>query len=242
MLRKSHDYKFERQVFQTAFCGLAAPTDPQKARKAITMKALLINGSPRAKGCTYTALTELERTLVSDGIETELIHVGNKDIRGCTACRRCHELGKCVFDDVVNEVAPKLAEADAFVIGAPVYFSSPAGGAVSFMDRLFFSTIGIDKTMKVGAAVVTCRRGGNTASFDVLNKYFMMTGMPVASSQYWNMVYGGSAEEVARDAEGLQTMRTLGHNMAFMMKSFRLGKEKFGLPEKERPVFTNFYR
>lgn len=206
------------------------------------MKALLINGSPRAKGCTYTALTELERTLVSDGIETELIHVGNKDIRGCTACRRCHELGKCVFDDVVNEVAPKLAEADAFVIGAPVYFSSPAGGAVSFMDRLFFSTIGIDKTMKVGAAVVTCRRGGNTASFDVLNKYFMMTGMPVASSQYWNMVYGGSAEEVARDAEGLQTMRTLGHNMAFMMKSFRLGKEKFGLPEKERPVFTNFHR
>lgn len=173
------------------------------------MKALLINGSPRAKGCTYTALTELKKTLESEGIEVELIHVGNKDIRGCIACRKCHELGKCVFNDVVNEVAPKLAEADAFVIGAPV---------------------------------VTCRRGGNTASFDVLNKYFTMTGMPVASSQYWNMVYGGSAEEVERDAEGLQTMRTLGRNMAFMMKSFRLGREQFGMPEKECPVFTSFHR
>ncbi len=172
----------------------------------------------------------------------ELLHVGNKDIRGCIACRKCHETGKCVFDDAVNEVAPKLAEADAFVIGCPVYFASPAGGAISFMDRLFFSTLGIDKTMKVGAAVVTCRRGGNTSTFDVLNKYFTMNGMPVASSQYWNMVYGGSAEEVAQDAEGLQTMRTLGRNMAFMMKSFRLGKEQFGLPQKETPIFTNFYR
>lgn len=150
--------------------------------------------------------------------------------------------GKCIFDDVVNEVAPKLAEADAFVIGCPVYFASPAGGAISFMDRLFFSTLGIDKTMRVGAAVVTCRRGGNTATFDVLNKYFTITGMPVASSQYWNMVYGGSAEEGTQDAEGLQTMRTLGHNMAFMMKSFQLGKAQFGLPQKEMPVFTNFHR
>ena len=141
------------------------------------MKALLINGSPRLHGCTYTALTELKRTLEAEGIEVELIHVGNKDIRGCIACRKCHETGKCVFDDIVNEIAPKLAEADAFVIGAPVYFSSPAGGAIAFMDRLFFSTLGVDKTMKVGAAVVTCRRGGNTASFDVLNKYFTMTGM-----------------------------------------------------------------
>lgn len=141
----------------------------------------------------------------------------------------------------VNEIAPKLAEADAFVIGAPVYYSSPAGGAISFMDRLFFSTMGIDKTMKVGAAVVTCRRGGNTASFDVLNKYFTMNGMPVASSQYWNMVYGGSAEEVLKDQEGLQTMRTLGRNMAFMMKSFQLGKQQLGLPEKEPITFTNFH-
>lgn len=205
------------------------------------MKALLINGSPRANGCTYTALTELKNTLEAEGIEVELIHVGNKDIRGCIACRKCHELGKCVFDDVVNEIAPKLAEADAFVIGAPVYYSSPAGGAISFMDRLFFSTFGVDKTMKVGAAVVTCRRGGNTASFDVLNKYFMISGMPVASSQYWNMVYGGSAEEVLKDKEGLQTMRTLGRNMAFMMKSFQLGKQQFGLPAKEQITFTNFH-
>lgn len=205
------------------------------------MKALLINGSPHAKGCTYTALNELKHTLEAEGIETELIHVGNQDVRGCIACGQCRKLGKCVFDDVVNEVASKLAEADAFVIGAPVYYSSPAGGAISFMDRLFFSTFNVDKTMKVGAAVVTCRRGGNTASFDVLNKYFSISGMPIASSQYWNMVYGGSAEEVLKDAEGLQTMRTLGRNMAFMIKSIQLGKQQFGLPEKEPTTFTNFH-
>lgn len=205
------------------------------------MKALLINGSPHAKGCTYTALSELKHTLEAEGIETELIHVGNQDVRGCIACGQCRKLCKCVFDDVVNEVASKLAEADAFVIGAPVYYSSPAGGAISFMDRLFFSTFNVDKTMKVGAAVVTCRRGGNTASFDVLNKYFSISGMPIASSQYWNMVYGGSAEEVLKDAEGLQTMRTLGRNMAFMIKSIQLGKQQFGLPEKEPTTFTNFH-
>lgn len=205
------------------------------------MKALLINGSPHAKGCTYTALSELKHTLEAEGIETELIHVGNQDVRGCIACGQCRKLGKCVFDDVVNEVASKLAEADAFVIGAPVYYSSPAGGAISFMDRLFFSTFNVDKAMKVGAAVVTCRRGGNTASFDVLNKYFSISGMPIASSQYWNMVYGGSAEEVLKDAEGLQTMRTLGRNMAFMIKSIQLGKQQFGLPEKEPTTFTNFH-
>lgn len=205
------------------------------------MKALLINGSPHAKGCTYTALSELKHTLEAESIETELIHVGNQDVRGCIACGQCRKLGKCVFDDVVNEVASKLAEADAFVIGAPVYYSSPAGGAISFMDRLFFSTFNVDKTMKVGAAVVTCRRGGNTASFDVLNKYFSISGMPIASSQYWNMVYGGSAEEVLKDAEGMQTMRTLGRNMAFMIKSIQLGKQQFGLPEKEPTTFTNFH-
>lgn len=207
------------------------------------MKALLVNGSPRAKGCTYTALTELAKTLEEEGIEAEIVHVGHKNIRGCIACRKCHSTGsgKCVFDDVVNEIAPKLDEADAFVIGSPVYFASPAGGVVSFMDRLFFSTLNTDKTMKVGAAVVTCRRGGNTATFDMLNKYFTICGMPVASSQYWNMVYGGSAEEVLQDKEGLQTMRTLGHNMAFMMKSIKMGKEKIGLPEKEPAVFTNFH-
>ena len=206
------------------------------------MKALLVNGSPHARGCTYTALAELKRTLEAEGIEVELVHVGNEEIRGCIACRKCAQTGKCVIDDAVNEIAPKLREADAFVIGAPVYFSSPAGGAVSFMDRLFFSTLRDDKTMKVAAAVTTCRRGGNTASFDVLNKYFTMTGMPVVSSQYWNMVYGSSAGEVEKDAEGLQTMRTLGRNMAFLMRAIRREKEAAGLPVKETPVFTNFFR
>lgn len=207
------------------------------------MKALLVNGSPRPKGCTFTALSELAKTLEENGIETEIIQIGNKDIRGCIACRKCHSTGsgKCIFDDIVNEVAPKFAEADAFVIGSPVYFASPAGGAVAFLDRLFFSTLNVDKTMKVGAAVVSCRRGGNTATFDMLNKYFTMTGMPVVSSQYWNMVYGGSPEEVLQDEEGLQTMRTLGRNMAFLMKSIQLGKQQMGLPEKEQQVFTNFH-
>ena len=208
------------------------------------MKALLVNGSPRPKGCTFTALSELAKTLEENGIETEIIQIGNKDIRGCIACRKCHSTGsgKCIFDDIVNKVAPKFAEADAFVIGSPVYFASPAGGAVAFLDRLFFSTLNVDKTMKVGAAVVSCRRGGNIATFDMLNKYFTMTGMPVVSSQYWNMVYGGSPEEVLQDEEGLQTMRTLGRNMAFLMKSIQLGKQQMGLPEKEQQVFTNFHR
>lgn len=208
------------------------------------MKALLVNGSPRPKGCTFTTLSELAKTLEENGIETEIIQIGNKDIRGCIACRKCHSTGsgKCIFDDIVNKVAPKFAEADAFVIGSPVYFASPAGGAVAFLDRLFFSTLNVDKTMKVSAAVVSCRRGGNTATFDMLNKYFTMTGMPVVSSQYWNMVYGGSPEEVLQDEEGLQTMRTLGRNMAFLMKSIQLGKQQMGLPEKEQQVFTNFHR
>ena len=206
------------------------------------MKALLVNGSPHPRGCTYTALTELKNTLEAEGIEVELLHVGNKDIRGCIACRKCAQTGKCVFDDVVNEVAPKLAEADAFVIGCPVYFASPAGGAISFMDRLFFSTLGIDKTMKVGAAVVTCRRGGNTATFDVLNKYFTMTGMPVASSQYWNSIHGRALGEAEQDGEGRQTMRTLARNMTFLMRSIALGKAEFGLPEREAQIATHFIR
>ena len=204
------------------------------------MKALLINGSPWLHGCTYTALTELKRTLEAEGIEVELIHVGNKDIRGCIACRKCHETGKCVFDDIVNEVAPKLAEADAFVIGAPVYFSSPAGGAISFMDRLFFSTLGVDKTMKVGAAVVTCRRGGNTASFDVLNKYFSISGMPIATSQYWNQVHGNTPQEVAQDQEGLQTMRTLARNLAWILRCRQAAA--IPAPEREPWTPTNFIR
>ncbi len=205
------------------------------------LKALLVNGSPRANGCTYTALTELKNTLEQEGLGVELIHVGNKDVRGCIACRKCKETGKCVFNDIVNEVAPKFNEADVFVIGAPVYYASPAGGAISFLDRLFFSTPNIDKTMKVGAAVTTCRRGGNTSSYDVLNKYFSINSMPIATSQYWNMVYGTSAEEVLLDKEGLQTMRTLGKNIAFMAKSIALGKEQFGLPNKEKTIQTNFH-
>lgn len=205
------------------------------------MKVLLLNGSPNAKGCTYTALEEVANTLNQEGIETEMIHVGNKAIRGCIACRQCKTQGKCVFDDLVNETAPKFQACDGIVIGSPVYYSSPNGTLLSFVDRLFYSTPG-DKTMKVGAAVVSCRRGGNTATFDVLNKYFTISGMPIASSQYWNMVHGNTREEVKQDIEGLQTMRVLGKNMAFLMKSIELGKEKYGLPENEAHIFTNFVR
>ena len=205
------------------------------------MKVLLINGSPNVKGCTYTALEEVSKTLKDEGIETEIIHVGNKNIRGCIACRQCKTKGKCVFDDLVNEVAPLFKECDGIVIGSPVYFASANGTLVSFIDRLFYSMTA-DKTMKVGAAVVSCRRGGNTSTFDEINKYFTISGMPIASSQYWNMVHGNSPEEVKQDLEGMQTMRTLSKNMAFLMKSIRLGKEHFGLPEKEDHIFTNFIR
>ena len=205
------------------------------------MKVLLINGSPNAKGCTYTALEEVANTLNQEGVETEIIHVGNKAIRGCIACRKCKTDGKCVFDDLVNEISPKFQACDGIVIGSPVYYASPNGTLLSFVDRLFYSTPG-DKTMKVGAAVTSCRRGGNTATFDVLNKYFTISGMPIASSQYWNMVHGNSPEEVKQDLEGLQTMRVLGRNMAFLMKSIQLGKEKYGLPEQETRFFTNFVR
>ena len=205
------------------------------------MKALLINGSPHERGCTYTALEELARTLEAEGIETEIVQAGARTTHGCIACGKCRQTGKCVFDDVVNETAPKLLEADALVIGAPVDYASPAGGAVAFMDRLFYSTGTRSLTMKVGASVVSCRRGGNTASFDVLNKYFTIAGMPIASSQYWNMVYGNTPEEVRQDKEGLQTMRTLGRNMAFLMKAIQLGKAQYGLPEKEKPIVTSFH-
>ena len=205
------------------------------------MKVLLINGSPNRNGCTYTALSEVASTLEKEGIETEIIQVGNKDIRGCIGCRRCKTTGKCVFDDMVNEIAPKFQECDGLVIGSPVYYASANGTLISFLDRLFYSTPG-DKTMKVGAAVVSARRGGCSATFDELNKYFTISGMPVASSQYWNSVHGNTPDEVRQDKEGLQVMRTLGHNMAFLIKSIALGKEKYGLPEKEERVSTNFIR
>ena len=186
------------------------------------MKVILINGSPNARGCTYTALSEVAQTLEDEGIETEIIHVGHKDIRGCIGCRKCKTLGKCIFNDIVNEVAPKFKECDGIVIGSPVYFASANGTLISFVDRLFYSMTE-DKTMKVGAAVVSARRAGNTATFDEINKYFTISQMPVVSSQYWNMVHGNNAEEVKQDLEGLQTMRTLGRNMAFLIKSIHLG-------------------
>ncbi len=205
------------------------------------MKVLIINGSPRKEGNTAVALDEVRKTLEAEGIETETVHVGHKDIHGCIACGKCKETGKCVFSDIVNEVAPKFAEADGLVIGSPVYYASPAGTMLSFLDRLFYSTP-FDKTMKVGAAVAVCRRGGAGTTFDVLNKYFTICGMPVAPSQYWNSVHGRLPGEAAQDVEGLQTMRTLGRNMAFLVKSIALGKQQYGLPEKEEWTPMHFIR
>lgn len=203
-------------------------------------KVLLINGSPHPNGCTATALQEIIDTLEKDGIETELIQVGNKAIRGCVSCNSCGKTGKCVFDDdLVNEVAEKFKEADGLVVGSPVYYSSPNGTLISFLDRLFYSA-NYPKHLKVGAAVVSCRRGGNTASFDVLNKYFSISGMPIATSTYWNMVHGFSAEDVKKDLEGLQTMRNLAHNMAFLIKAIANEKQASGLPVQEHEFFTSF--
>lgn len=202
-------------------------------------KVLLLNGSPHQQGCTATALEEMIRVFEAEGIETELIQVGTKDIRGCISCNKCVDAGKCVFDDLVNEVAPKFKEADGLVVGSPVYYGSPNGNILSFMDRLFYSTP-FSKHMKVGAAVVSCRRGGNTASFDALNKYFTISGMPVASSTYWNQVHGFTADDVKKDLEGLQTMRNLARNMSFMINAFADAGEKYGYPEVEDEFFTSF--
>lgn len=205
------------------------------------MKVLLLNGSPHAKGNTYIALHEMEQIFASEGVETELIQIGNKDIRSCIACGSCGKNGKCVFDDLVNETAPKFEACDGLVVGSPVYYASANAGLIAFLDRLFYST-GFDKTMKVGASVVAARRGGLSATFDELNKYFTISGMPVASSQYWNSIHGREQGEALKDAEGLQTMRTLARNMTFLMKSIALGKEKYGLPEKEATQWTHFIR
>ena len=202
-------------------------------------KVLLLNGSPHVHGCTATALEEMIKVFEEEGVETELIQVGIKEIRGCVACGSCSLKGKCVFDDLVNEVAPKFEEADGLVVGSPVYYGSPNGTILSFMDRLFYSTE-FSKQMKVGAAVVSCRRGGNTASFDALNKYFTISGMPVASSTYWNQVHGFTAEDVKKDLEGLQTMRNLARSMSFMIKAFADAKEKYGYPVFDRDSFTSF--
>lgn len=205
------------------------------------MKVLLINGSPHAKGSTYTALHEMEKVFSKESIETEILHVGNQDIRGCIACGSCAGKGKCVFDDIVNEAASKFEACDGLVVGSPVYYASANATLIAFLDRLFYSTH-FDKTMKVGASVVSARRGGLSATFDELNKYFTICGMPVASGQYWNSIHGNNADEAVQDAEGLQIMRTLANNMSFLMKSIALGKEKYGLPKKETFQRTNFIR
>ncbi len=205
------------------------------------MKVLLLNGSPKANGNTALSLKEMEAVFAAEGIETELIHVGNKDIRGCIACTKCYETGKCAIDDIVNEIALKLEECDGLVVGSPVYYASANATLVALLQRLFYSTH-FDKTMKVGASVAIARRGGCSSTFDELNKFFTISGMPIASSQYWNSVHGSAPGQAAQDAEGLQTMRTLARNMTFLMKSIALGKEQFGLPEKERKQHTNFIR
>lgn len=205
------------------------------------MKVLLINGSPHQEGNTYIALDEMRQVFTSEGVESQILHIGNQDIRGCIACRSCVKNGKCCFDDIVNASAHLFEEADGLVVGTPVYYASANATLIAYLDRLFFSTH-FDKRMKVGAAVAAARRGGLTATFDELNKYFTICGMPVASGQYWNGIHGREQGEAKQDAEGLQQMRTLARNMVFLMKSIQLGKEKFGLPEKESSVMTNMIR
>lgn len=205
------------------------------------MKVLLINGSPKTKGNTAFALEQMADAFAAQGVETEIIQVGNRDIRGCIACGQCYNAGKCVFDDLVNEVAEKLKEADGMVVGSPVYYASPNGTLISFLDRLFYSFSG-DLRMKVGASVVVARRGGCTAARDVLDKYFTISQMPVASSCYWNMIHGAKPGEAALDPEGIRTMRTLANNMAFLMKAVAAQKESAGLPQPEPRAYTNFIR
>lgn len=205
------------------------------------MKILIINGSPRANGNTAIAVKEMEAVFKKEGIETEILQIGNKAVRGCIACGSCRKTGKCVFDDCVNEAAEKFKNADGLVIASPVYYASANGTLISFLDRLFYSS-SFDKTMKVGASVVICRRGGASATFDELNKYFTISNMPVAASRYWNVVHGRAEGEASKDLEGLHTMRTLARNMSFLIKSIALGKEKLGLPEQEPVIMTNFIR
>lgn len=205
------------------------------------MKVLIINGSPRLKGNTSVALAEMEKVFAAEGIEFETVQVGIHDVRGCIACGGCAQAGKCVFDDIVNELAPKFEEADGLVVASPVYYASANGTLIATLDRLFYSTR-FSKAMKVGASVAVARRGGCSATFDQLNKYFTISGMPIASSQYWNSVHGRLPGEAEQDAEGLQTMRALARNMTFLMKSIALGKAKYGLPEAEPKQSTNFIR
>ena len=205
------------------------------------MKVLLLNGSPRVNGNTAIALKEMEKIFQAEEVDTELLCVGNQNIRGCVACNSCRQRGKCVFDDVVNEIAPKFQACDGLVIGSPVYYASANATLVALLTRLFYST-SFDKTMKVGASVVCARRGGLSAAFDELNKFFTISGMPIASSQYWNSIHGREAGQAAQDVEGLQTMSTLARNMTFLMKSIALGKEAYGIPKREPAAPMNFIR
>ena len=204
------------------------------------MKVLIINGSPHTNGATYRAIEEMNNVFTSNNVETEIITIGNKDIRGCVACGSCYKNGKCIFNDIVNEIALKFEEANGLVLASPVYYASANGTLISCLDRLFYSSR-FDKRMKVGASIAVARRGGITATHDELNKYFTISGMPIASGQYWNGFYGSYGDE-EQDLEGLQQMRTLAKNMVFLMKSIELGKKEFGLPEKEKGIFTNFIR
>lgn len=206
------------------------------------MKVLMLNGSPKVNGNTATALNEMAKTFREEGVEVEIVHVGNQAIRGCIDCGQCFKIGKCVFDDLVNEVAPKFAEADGLVLGSPVYYASANATLMAFVTRLYHSTPYINKTMKVGTSVVAARRGGLSSTYDEMNKFFGISGMPIASGQYWNSIHGGAPGEAAQDDEGMQGMRTLARNMTFLMKSIALGKEAYGLPEKERGIYTNFIR
>lgn len=205
------------------------------------MKVLLLNGSPKVNGNTSIALAQMEQIFRQEGIEAETVQVGHLAVRGCISCYACRQKGQCIFDDVVNELAPKFQEADGLVIASPVYYASANATLIAVLDRLFYSTQ-FDKTMKVGASVTVARRGGCSSTFDELNKYFTISGMPIASSRYWNSIHGGAPGEAQEDAEGLQTMRTLARNMTFLMKSIALGKAQYGLPEREAPQFTNFIR
>lgn len=206
-----------------------------------TLKVLMLNGSPRPNGNTAVALREMETVFRENGVEVETVIIGNRAIRGCVACGGCAKIGKCVFDDAVNELAPKFEAADGLVVASPVYYASANATLIACLDRLFYSTP-FDKTMKVGASVVCARRGGCSATFDELNKYFTISGMPVASSQYWNSIHGRTPGEAEADGEGRQTMRTLARNMTFLMRSIALGKERFGLPEQEARIATHFIR
>lgn len=205
------------------------------------MKVLILNGSPRVDGNTTVAVNELVKTFAAAGVKAEVVQVGTEAVAGCRACGACAQLGRCVINDTVNAVATKLQEADGLIVASPVYYASPNGTLLVFLDRLFYSAK-FDKRMKVGASVAVARRGGCSATFDVLNKYFTISGMPIASSQYWNSVHGRTPGEAAQDAEGLQTMRTLAQNMTFLMKAVALAREAYGLPEKEPWEMTNFIR